>query len=112
MFEMPLPGRIANVKDAPPRSRFPGGNILKDVARQGLCRRIALATSGHVHLTEQQHALSFAVLEQWAELKAEAAIKNRHEIAAGGLLDQGRGDVTSIAGPPRSRDRDVAPAHL
>ena len=70
---------------------------------------IGLGASGHVHLAEQHQALAFAVLQQRAVLEAEAAVEDRQEIAARGLLDQHRGHVAAIAAAPDARHRDVAP---
>ena len=53
--------------------------------------------------------LPFAVLQQRAVLEAEAAVEDRQEIAASGLLDQDRSHVAAIPAAPDARHRDVAP---
>ena len=109
LFEIALAGRIADVEGLAPWRRFPGGRVVEDVPGQRLGRRVGLGAPGHVHLAEQHHALAFAVLHQRAVLEAEAAVEDRQEIAAGGLLDQHGGHVAAVAAAPHARHLDVAP---
>ena len=64
---------------------------------------------GHVHLAEEHQPLAFAVFHQRAVLQAVAAVEDRQEVAAGGLLDQDRGDVAAVAAAPDARHVDAAP---
>ena len=101
--------RIAGVDHVPPRGRLPARRVSDEVSHQGVRRGVGLGAAGHVELAEQDHAPAFAVLQQRAVLEAEPAVDDRQEVAAGGLLDQDRGDVPPIAAPPDAGHADAAP---
>ena len=93
----------------PARCRLPSCQVLDDVARQDLRRRIAFRSARHVHLAEQHHAVPFAELHQRAVLQAVAPINDRQEVSPRGLLDQDGRHVAAAAGSPRARHLDAAP---
>ena len=104
------PGGIAGVDDRP--AGRPASRPRRSAARlrtSDVGRRVGLGAAGHVELAEEDQALALAVLQERAVLQAEAAVDDRQEVAARGLLDQHRGDVAAIAAPPGAGHGDVAP---
>ena len=106
---MAVPARIAGVDDLPVGAGFQVETYRRMFRVERLGRGVGLGAPGHVELAEQDHAPALAVLQQRAVLEAEAAVEDRQEVAARGLLDQDRGDVAAIAAAPDARHRDVAP---
>ena len=105
-----IPGGIAGVDDLPASAAgFQARDVPEDVARQGSAAGSVSVRPVTSSWQNSTMPLPFAVLQERAVLEAEAAVEDRQEIAASGLLDQHRSHVAAIAAAPDARHRDVAP---
>src|SRR5258705_8102812 len=106
---MALAGGVTDVDGGADRSRLPIRNVPENIAGQRFGNWIAFGPCGHIHLAEQDHPLPFVIFHERAVLEAVAAVDDREEVSARGLLDENGGDVAAIAAAPKPRGLDVAP---
>ena len=97
-------GRIAHVQGLPARGGFPLGHVKVMMFRANCSAAGSVSVRPVTSIWQKHHhPLAVAVLHQRAVLEAVAAVDDRQEIAAGGLLIKHAGHIPATAAPPQPR---------